>query len=84
MDKKQVSREQGHTKKIIAPVVIALLFILYYIAMGAIFLWIPGIPVLLKLLVALIPAALAGVILFVLIERIEEIRDGEEDDLSKY
>lgn len=84
MEKKEVSREAEHTRKIIAPVVIAVLLGVYYIAIGVAFLCIPGVPVLLKFLAAVIPAALAGVILFVLMERIEEIRSGEEDDLSKY
>jgi len=32
----------------------------------------------------IVPLALIGVSIFVLIERIKEIRGGEEDDLSKY
>lgn len=31
-----------------------------------------------------VPLALMGVAVYVLVERIQEIRSGEEDDLSKY
>lgn len=37
-----------------------------------------------KILAVIIPLALIGIIIFVLIERIKEIRSGEYDDLSKY
>jgi hypothetical protein len=37
-----------------------------------------------KIIGTLIPLALIGVSVYVLIERIKEIRSGEEDDLSKY
>lgn len=71
------------TKKIIAPIIITCLLILYFIF------WILGIiniPDLLgiKVLGIIIPLAFIGVSIFVLIERIKEIRSGEEDDLSKY
>ena len=37
-----------------------------------------------NMVMAITPAAISGVISFVLAERIKEIRSGEEDDLSKY
>ncbi len=37
-----------------------------------------------KFLIATVPIALASVTIYVLLERIEEIRSGEEDDLSQY
>ncbi len=73
-----------HWKKIIAPAVLAVIFAIYYLGISAIFLFIPEIPVLVKVLMAGIPAILAGVLIYVLIERIKEIRSGEEDDLSNY
>lgn len=75
---------KNHTKKIIAPVIITVILVLYLtgyaiagIFMGA-FTFFPGI------IFAVI--AIAGIILsiYTLIERIKEIRNGEEDDLSKY
>lgn len=70
-------------KKLIAPVVIAALLVLYFIAFVVLsFLF--SIPLWAKLLGALIPLALIGVSVFVLVERIKEVRSGEEDDLSQY
>ena len=70
-------------KKYLAPIVIAVLLIIYEILyFGIIILFISSI--LLKILIGIIPAAFAGIMISVLIERIKEIRSGEEDDLSKY
>lgn len=84
MDQKDRDFRAKHIQKIIAPVIISILIGLYYIALGAGCLFIPVIPAVVKLLLAVILAALTGVLGFVLIERIKEIRSGEEDDLSKY
>lgn len=73
----------AHKKKMIAPVIIAAVIILYYFIFLVVCLCIP-MPLILKLLFGLIPAALAGVCIYVLVERIKEIRSGEEDDLGKY
>ena len=72
-----------HTKKLIAPVVITAILAVYLIAYALI--W-SRIPVLLwiRILGAVIPFTLIGVCVFVLIERIKEIRSGEEDDLGNY
>jgi hypothetical protein len=35
-------------------------------------------------LLGIIPAIFSGIMIYVLIERIKEIRSGEEDDLGKY
>lgn len=76
--------KKEHRKKMVAPIIIAVLFALYYIFIGVMFLWAPEIPVLVKVLMVAVPLALAGTIIYVLVERIKEIRSGEEDDLSKY
>ncbi len=73
----------NHGKKMLAPVIIAIIIVLYYVGFAAICLLIP-IPLLLKLLFGIVPLALAGVMIYVVITRIREIRSGEEDDLSKY
>ena len=70
-------------KKMIAPVVITILFILYLVVyFGFIVATVPGEP--LVLLLALPLAALGIGLVYVLITRIKEIRSGEEDDLSNY
>ncbi len=72
-----------HTGKLIAPIVIVTLLSAYLVAV-AVFWSSVALPLLLKVAGIVIPVALIGVGVFVLIERIKEIRSGEEDDLSKY
>ncbi|MCM1182952.1 MAG: hypothetical protein NC337_06235 [Roseburia sp.] len=72
-----------HRKKMVAPIVISVIIILYYCFYAAICLVIP-IPLVVRLLMGIIPLALIGVMVYVLMERIHEIRSGEEDDLGKY
>ena len=43
-----------------------------------------SVSVVLKVVLAVIPAALGGAMIYVCMERIKEIDGGEEDDLSKY
>ncbi len=74
----------NHKKKMIAPVIITVCIVLYYAGIAAVFLLTDGIPGVIKLLLLVIPLALAGVMIGVLISRIKEIRSGEEDDLGKY
>ena len=78
------NRKIQHRKKMAAPIIIAVLLILWYIGMAIACFCIPEIPFIFKILMAIIPAAISGVISFVLAERIKEIISGEEDDLSKY
>lgn len=73
-----------HKKKMIAPIVITALIVLYYIGFALLCAFVDGIPFFIKLLCGVIPLLLAGVGIYVLLERIKEIRSGEEDDLSKY
>ena len=73
-----------HWKKLIAPIIIISCVILYYIFIGIVFLTVDGISLLIKIPGLVIPIAFIGVSIFVLKERIKEIRSGEEDDLSKY
>ncbi len=73
-----------HTKKMVAPIVISVLVVVYYIAFGITCLVVKDMPLLVKLLCGILPLFVAGGSVYVLIERIKEIRSGEEDDLSKY
>lgn len=68
----------------IAPVVIFALISIYYIAIGVIFAYMNGVPMLAKIIALVVPALLSGVAITVLIQRIKEIKKGEDDDLSKY
>lgn len=70
-------------KRMIAPIIITIILVLYF----SLFIWNwSNIPTFFwgKLIGLIIPLGLMGVSIFVLIERIKEIRSGEEDDLSKY
>ena len=74
---------QKHTKKMIAPIVITVLVIAYFLfyftqLMSAVD------STALKLLLGIRPAALGAAMISVLIQRIREIKGGEEDDLGKY
>ena len=78
-----ISMERKHRGKMIAPIIITAIIVLYYIGFFTVCVWLP-MPVIMKLLFGLVPLVFAGVCIFVLIERIQEIRSGEEDDISKY
>ena len=70
--------------KLVAPIVITALLCLWF-GIWAVFFWAaPGMPLWGKLAGAVIPLALIGVSLYVLAERIKEIRSGDEDDLDHY
>ncbi|MGN0601172.1 MAG: hypothetical protein ACI4I7_00520 [Oscillospiraceae bacterium] len=68
----------------IAPVIIAMVLCLYYLGIGILFLCIDVAAFVVRLLAVVIPAVLTAVTIAVLVQRIKEIRKGEEDDLSKY
>jgi len=71
-----------HKKKLIAPIVVSIIMVLYYVVyFGILIALLDGIW---KWLLGIIPLALSAVMLKVCIERINEIKKGEEDDLSKY
>ena len=66
----------------IAPIVVSVIMILYYIVyFGFLITQVTGIW---KYAFGIIPLALAGVMIRVCAERIQEIKEGEEDDLGKY
>lgn len=73
-----------HKKKMVAPTIITLLFVVYYLGIAATFSLIPEIPVMMKIIFTVVPLGLAAVMVGVFISRIKEIKGGEEDDLSKY
>ena len=71
-----------HKKKLIAPIIVTAVMVLYYIVyFGILIALLDGIW---KWLLAIIPLAFTAVMLKVCIERINEIKKGEEGDLSKY
>ena len=75
---------KDHKKKMIAPVVITVIFLLYLTAylVGIIFASKMSSPLMLLLAIPLVAIGVGMV--YVLIKRIKEIKKGEEDDLSNY
>ncbi len=71
-------------RRMIAPIVIVLLLCIYVLAYALACWLIPGMPLAVRVIFGLIPLAIAGLLVYVLVERIKEIRSGEEDDLSQY
>ncbi len=72
----------NHKKKMIAPVVVTVLLVVYYLLyFGLIAAAVSGV---LKLIMGVVPLILAALTVKVCIERINEIKKGEEDDISKY
>ena len=70
-------------KKIIAPLIVTALFIIYFFVYVAVLIFV--IPSLVaKIVLGIIPLAFASVMIYVCVQRIKEIRSGVEDDLSKY
>lgn len=82
MEKQKDPKTKLHLKKKIAPVIITLILIAYYIFI-LIFLF-PRASGFIKVFVCVLPLVLAGFILYSCFERIKEIDGGEEDDLSQY
>ena len=69
-------------KKMIAPIVVTILMIAYYIVyFGFLITLVSGIW---KYALGIIPLAFSAVMINVCSERINEIKKGEENDLSKY
>lgn len=66
----------------IAPIVITLIVIIYYIFYFA--LLISVVDGIWKYLLGMIPLGLSIVMMKVCMERIKEIKEGEENDISKY
>ncbi len=74
--------DKSKKKKLLAPIVVTILMILYFVFyFGFLITVLDGIW---KILLCVLPLAFSGVMIKVCIERIQEIKKGEEDDLSKY
>ena len=71
-----------HAKKMIAPIVVTVIMVLYYLVyFGFLITLVDGIW---KYALGICPLVFSAVMIGVCIERICEIKKGEEDDLSKY
>ena len=79
----EIGLNTDQVRKMIAPIVITVLVILYFIAYFGFLIYLID-NIVLKLLSGIIPAFLAAVMIYVCIQRIKEIKGGEEDDLGQY
>ena len=71
-----------HKRKMIAPIIITVIMILYYIAyFGFLISLLDGIW---KYVLGIFPLVFSGVMIYVCVQRINEIKKGEEDDISQY
>ena len=69
-------------KKFIAPILVTVLMVLYYVVyFGFLMSLLSGF---VKYALGILPLAFSAVMVKVCIERIQEIKKGEEDDLSQY
>lgn len=71
-------------KKLIAPFLIMLAVVLCYGGYALVCLLFPGLPWFIKLITILIILALCGTMIAMYLERRDEIKSGEEDDLDKF
>ena len=73
---------ESHRRKMTAPIIVTILTILYYaVYFGFLISVLDGVW---KYLLGIVPLVLTVLMIAVCIERIREIKKGEEDDLSKY
>ena len=78
-----ISNMKKYINKIISPIIISLLMIVYVVFYFTFLIYTIQF-LYLKILFGIIPIALIGAMVYTLIQRIKEIKGGEEDDLSKY
>ena len=74
---------KNSNKKLFAPFIITILLVIYF-GIFVVTCFYVSVPIVWKIIGSLVPLALISVSIYVLMERIKEIRSGEEDDLSKY
>ena len=72
----------NHKKKLLAPIIVTIIMLLYYLVyFGFLISLIEGIW---KFALGLMPIIFTAINIYVCIDRINEIKKGEEDDISKY
>lgn len=72
----------AHKRKMIAPLVATVLLIVYYfVYFGLLMSLLSGIW---RYALGILPLLFSGVMVYVCVQRIQEIKKGEEDDLSQY
>ena len=77
-----MAKLKSNKRKMLAPLIVSGIFIIYFIVyVGILISLLDGI---LKFALGIIPLILSIIMIKVCVERIDEIKKGEEDDISKY
>jgi hypothetical protein len=71
------------SKNIITPTIIVFIMSLYYILLTVSFIFF-NMPLLVIIIMSIFSIIITILLFYVLMQRIQEIKKGEEDDLSKY
>ena len=80
--KKEINEMNYHKKKMTAPIIVTIIMVIYYVVyFGLLISLLNGI---MKILFGILPLLFAVLTVKVCIDRINEIKKGEEDDISKY
>jgi len=80
-------KDNNRRKKLLAPLFWVLLFIIFIGGQTGAIWWVlsrENSPILVRIAVLIIPLLLAGALIAVYLERMRELRRGQEDDLEKY
>lgn len=72
----------NHGKKMTAPIVVTVIVVLYYVIYFSILMTLFG--GIWKYVLGLIPIIFSAIMIKTCVERLNEIKKGEEDDISKY
>ncbi|GHV89465.1 hypothetical protein AGMMS50267_18250 [Spirochaetia bacterium] len=68
---------------LIAPIIVVICIAAYYIAIGTILIKI-NIPIIFKIMGLIVSVVITIILVIAFVERIKEVRSGEEDDIGKY
>ena len=74
---------EKHRKKVIAPVIVAIILVIVNIRIATILIG-AELPKIIVVMGTILPLFISVIVIMVLVERIREIQKGEEDDLGKY
>ena len=77
-----MAKLKRNKRKMLAPLIVSGIFIIYFIVYFGILISLLG--GILKFALGIIPLILSIIMIKVCVERIDEIKKGEEDDISKY
>jgi uncharacterized membrane protein YcfT len=77
---------EEYMKKMLAPIIIVLIILAYLAFIASLFLFEPSFSevMVVKIIIIVVVTLTAGALVAVLVQRIKEIRRGEENDLGKY